>query len=180
MAYNTYTTKAHLLHATQLSEHDILFSVMTEEFGLIRARATGARKEDSKLRYTLQVGSYTSLSLVQGKAGWRITGAVLIEEPSRTTITLFARLSRLADRLIQGPERNDALFDIFSCCRTAQDIKTSELLLVIRMLVALGYIPPHIVETILEKPEQERITYIESHRPVLLKTVNSALNASHL
>lgn len=180
MAYHTYTTRAHILRASQLSEQDALFSCMTEEFGLIRARATGARKEDSKLRYSLQVGTYVALSLVQGKAGWRITGAVLIGEPVQKTITLYARLAKLSERLVHGAERNDALFQIFTTCRTVPDVRSHELLLVIQMLVSLGYVAPHIIETILEKPESERVAYIESHRPVLLKTVNGALNASHL
>ncbi len=180
VAYHTYTTSAHILRASQLSEHDALFLCMTEEFGLVRVRATGARKEDSKLRYSLQVGAYVALSLVQGKAGWRVTGAVLMEEPVFKTITLYARLAKLAERLVHGAERNDALFQIFCACRTVPDVRSHELLLVIQMLVALGYVPPHIIETILEKPESERVAFIESHRPVLLRTVNGALNASHL
>lgn len=180
VAYHTYTTRSYILSAGQYSEHDALYTCITEEFGVLRARATGARKEDSKLRYSLQVGACVSLSLVQGRAGWRITGAVLIYEPSRATITLFARLGKLAERLVHGQERNDALFEIFTACRQAQDVRSSELLLVIQMLVSLGYIPPYIIEGILEKPETERIAYIESHRPILLKTVNNALNASHL
>lgn len=180
MAYHTYTTRSYILSASQYSEHDALYTCITEEFGVLRARATGARKEDSKLRYSLQVGACVALSLVQGKAGWRITGAVLIHEPPHTTITLFARLGRLAERLVHGQERNDALFQIFTSCREAPDVRSSELLLVIQMLVSLGYIPPYIVEAILEKTDDERIAYIESHRPVLLKTVNNALSASHL
>lgn len=180
MAYHTYTTQSFVLSASQYGEHDALYTCITEEFGVLRARATGARKEDSKLRYSLQVGAHIWLSLVQGRAGWRITGAVLIHEPSHTTITLFARLGKLAERLVHGQERNDALFSIFKDCRAVSDIRSSELLLVIQMLVSLGYIPPHIIETILEKPETERVAYIESHRPVLLKTVNSALSSSHL
>ncbi len=180
VAYHTYTTRSYILGAAQYSEHDAIYTCITEEFGIVRARATGARKEDSKLRYSLQVGACVSLSLVQGRAGWRITGAVLIYEPSQRTITLFARLGKLAERLVHGQERNDALFDIFTACRGVSDVRSSELLLVIQMLVSLGYIPPYIIESILEKPESERVAYIESHRPILLKTVNNALHASHL
>lgn len=180
MAYHTYTTSSYILNVSQYGEHDALYTCITEEFGILRARATGARKEDSKLRYTLQVGACVSLSLVQGRAGWRITGAVLTHEPPRKSITLFARLGKLAERLVHGQERNDALFRIFTTCREVSDMRSSELLLVIQILVSLGYIPPYIIDSILEKPEAERIAYIESHRPVLLKTVNNALSASHL
>jgi hypothetical protein len=113
-------------------------------------------------------------------AGWRITGAVLIAEPSKATITLFARLGKLAERLVHGQERNDALFQVFADCQLASDVRSAELFLVIQMLVSLGYIPPYVIETILKLPESERVSYIESHRPILVRTVNDAITSSHL
>jgi recombinational DNA repair protein (RecF pathway) len=180
MAYHTYTTNAYILHAAQLGEHDVFYICMTESFGLIRARATGARKEDSKLRYSLQIGSCVALSLVKGKAGWRVTGAVLLQEPHRPTITLFAKLARLSERLVHGEEQNDALYAVFCECTTYADVRTAELWLVMRVLVSLGYLSPQIIEVIESKTVEDRHTYLESNRPVLLKTVNNALESSHL
>jgi recombinational DNA repair protein (RecF pathway) len=152
----------------------------TEAFGVLRARATGIRKEDSKLRYSLQVGAQAAVSLVQGKAGWRVTGAVLRVAPTQGTITLFARLAKLTERLVHGSEPNDELFKLFTQCRHAQDIPSSEIMCVAQMLSSLGYIAPERINSLLQQPVADQPEYVAQHRPQLLELINSALTASHL
>jgi recombinational DNA repair protein (RecF pathway) len=178
MSYHIYTTEAFVLHGYQLGEADALYACFTKDFGLVRARATGVRKEASKLRYSLQARIH--LSLIKGRAGWRITGAVLIANQKPEQLALFGRLAKLTERLVHGEERNDGLFSVFTSHDESTVSQTDELFAVIKILVTLGYIPAQLLETITSLPLEERAQHIELHRSVLVRTVNDALTSSHL
>lgn len=63
---------------TDSGEADALFTLYTKEYGKIRARAQGVKKEGAKLKGHLEPLSLSSVSFVLGKNGERLTGSSLI------------------------------------------------------------------------------------------------------
>lgn len=113
-----YVTGAIVLARTPLAESASLVTVLTEEFGLLRARAEGLRKPGAKLAHALQTLDRSEITLVRGKEAWRLSGAVL-EESLFATLSRAARLraGRVAGlllRLVRGEANDPALFSIFS------------------------------------------------------------------
>ncbi|KKW47559.1 MAG: repair protein RecO protein, partial [Candidatus Kaiserbacteria bacterium GW2011_GWA2_58_9] len=74
--YQKYHTEALVLGNRERGENDRVFTLYTEEFGLVRARASAVRTEASRMRYALQNYSRARVALVRGKRGWRIGGAI--------------------------------------------------------------------------------------------------------
>lgn len=112
-----YQTKAVVLGRSPLAESAALIALLTEEFGLVRARAEGLRKPGAKLAHALQTFDVCDVTLVRGKEGWRLSGAVLEEQ-------LFFRLTRAARvragrvnglflRLVPGEGVDTGLFPLF-------------------------------------------------------------------
>ncbi len=74
-----YRTRTFVLGHTEKGEADLSFSLYTERFGLIRAVAQGVRKISAKLKGHLEIFSETEITLVEGRGGYRLIGASLID-----------------------------------------------------------------------------------------------------
>lgn len=74
-----YSTEAIVLKRIDIGEADQLFSMYTKEFGKIRARAQGIKKEAAKLKGHLEPLSRAHISFVIGKSGERLTHAMLAD-----------------------------------------------------------------------------------------------------
>lgn len=158
MSYHIYTTKGIVLSARPLREADRVYSILTRDFGLIRASATGVRKEASKLRGSLEPFILANISLVRGKEFWRITSA----EPLRP-IPATAGIGRplaLLERLVQGEAAHPELFEIVE-----KHLFSEETTLVAHLLHHLGYL------------KQEDLNL---EKKSLIKAVNEGLRQSHL
>lgn len=99
-----------------IREADALVDVLTPA-GLVRARALGARKEASKLRYGLEPLSRGRYSFVHGRE-WRLTGATdtsraLVGAPAPARAAA-ARVARLLLRLVAAEEPSPELFSTVS------------------------------------------------------------------
>lgn len=68
-------TRAIVLRKDGWREHDLLVTLLSSDFGKIRALAQGARKHGAKLQGHLESGSVIAASIVSGKNGWRLTTA---------------------------------------------------------------------------------------------------------
>lgn len=112
-----YETSAIVLGRSPLAESAALIALLTEEFGLVRARAEGLRKPGAKLAHALQTFDLSEVTLVRGKEGWRLSGALLSEH-------LFAKLPASAReragranglflRLMHGEGGDPALFSLW-------------------------------------------------------------------
>lgn len=73
-----YSTEGIILKRSDTGEQDSLFTIYTKDFGKIRARAQGIKKENAKLKGHLEPLSLSAVSLISGKNGPRLTGASLI------------------------------------------------------------------------------------------------------
>lgn len=74
-----YVSRAIVLARNESREYGLTLTLLTEEFGLVRARAEGLRKPGAKLASSLQTFSESDVTLLRGKDGWRLTGALLCE-----------------------------------------------------------------------------------------------------
>ncbi|HEY4528703.1 MAG TPA: recombination protein O N-terminal domain-containing protein [Candidatus Paceibacterota bacterium] len=158
MSYHIYTTKGLVLSSRGVGEADRIYSILTRDLGLIRARATAVRKAASKLRGALEPFSLTSVSLVRGKDYWRLTSAELIKKiPKRETL---ARPLALLEKLVQGEAPHPELLNAIE-----ENFDSTESKLVSHILYHLGYLK----NTDLDLPEKE-----------LIKAINDGLKHSHL
>lgn len=144
MSYAVYTTRAFVLGSAPSGEASKLYSLYTEEFGLVRAKAQGVRLLASKLRYNIDDYAFATFSLVKGKEVWRVTGA----EKAASGPALAkarARVLSVARRLVQGEERSRetfaALLPLADDAAKPEDADAIELLAIVRLLAALGYLP---------------------------------------
>lgn len=192
--YEKYSTDTFVLGSRNRGEADRYYTLYTREFGLIRARCSSVRSEKSKMRYALQTFSYSNVSLIRGRAGWRIAGAAakspLVVDPaiSMTSYAALARISKLLERLLHGEEKSDYLFDSVQAARSAVltpgvDAESIELLCVIRILFALGYIAPNsAMQPLFVNSEYTDVMLgtVQAYKVAALGVVNSALSATQM
>lgn len=132
---------------------DRTFTLFTRDAGLLYARAVSVRKEQSKLRYSLQDFSLVRVSLVRGKQGWRIIGAershnLYYATTDRQTRGALLRVLKLVRRLVRGEEPHVALYTILiegleTVVQGGGEGRRGEQVLTLRVISALGYIAPH-------------------------------------
>ena len=152
--HHIYHTQGFILHTANSGESNKFITVFTRDLGLVRASAQGARFLKSKLRYSLQEFSYTHVSLVHGKSGWRLTNAKQMRslyedfKDSPLHLELAARILFLLRRLLHGEEKNERLFTIIETgfaflktqVKTTEECANFELIMVLRILHVLGYV----------------------------------------
>jgi recombinational DNA repair protein (RecF pathway) len=183
--YHTYTTRAFVVEQFPVGEADMLCMLYTEDFGLIRAKAQGLRNEHSKLRYSIQSQNISSVSLVRGHSEWRVVGAVSLGGESMQHVSLFARVLKLVTRLVKGEEKDTHLFSILTeAHQTACTVELpvhAELVGVCKILIALGYVPKDILPVGEASIMSDALdSFMLTHRTTILKSVNDALQHSHL
>ena len=70
-----YTTKGLVLRETQYKEHDKLMTILTEELGLITAKARGVKRKNSPLRGGCQLLSYSEFTLFERNGYYTVNEA---------------------------------------------------------------------------------------------------------
>ena len=192
--HHIYHTEGLILGSKNFGETGKYYYIFTRDLGMIMASAQGIRKLSSKLRFVLQDYSYIKVDLVKGKELWRITSASktnLLDSLSKNTNTLFVflNLSRLLRRLLAGEEANEILFydliqglKILENAKNDEDLKNTEVVIVLRVLNNLGYIGKNeVIENIIKSPlETEIIFSVSSQRSKILYEINKALKETHL
>jgi DNA repair protein RecO (recombination protein O) len=144
-----YSTRALVLARTPLGEANGLLTILTADLGLLRARAQGIRKPGAKLAAALATYAESTLTLVRGQEGWRITGATL-EHPWFRALAAHpareraARVTGLVVRLVAGEAADVAVFprmvDFFSALSSlpSESHEAAECLAALSVLAALG------------------------------------------
>lgn len=144
-----YGTPGIVLARSSLAEASALVSILTPEFGLVRARAQGVRKPGAKLAPALQTLAESDLIFVRGKDGWRLPGANLgknwaAELPPEAR-RRAGRIALLALRLLHGESQDPSPYLIFKGFLEAlprlpeEDADAAETLAALRLLRALGF-----------------------------------------
>lgn len=144
-----YETRGVVLARTPAGEANTIVTVLTQELGLVHARAQGLRNARAKLAHALVTFAESDLTLVRGKEGWRLSGAVLCENwfvrmATSESRERAARVSGLVLRLVAGEVQETELFPtvrgflyaLSTLPRTSHD--AAEVLAALRVLSALG------------------------------------------
>ncbi|MSR70560.1 DNA repair protein RecO [Candidatus Kaiserbacteria bacterium] len=190
--HEKYITEGIVLGKRGVGEANTLVFVLTEQLGLVRAKATSARRESSKLRYGLETLSRGRYTFVRGKNEWRLTGA---DEVSRDYCSAtpaqckrLGQVSRLLLRLVLGAEHTPELYQTVrkgfeSLAHTEHNADSVECVLVLRILAHLGYLPSlptlaPFVETDAFTPELA--AEAAASRKLLIKLINESLQATGL
>jgi DNA repair protein RecO (recombination protein O) len=151
--HHIYHTNGFILSSRNTGEANKMLTVYTREMGLIRAMVQGVRLHKSKLRFALQDFSYANIDFVRGKEIWRVTSAKNITSfpfarSSSRSLLLIARVSKILERLCDGEESNEKIFDdLIQALYLLDDVNIEEnsrealeLHLVLRIMNTLGYI----------------------------------------
>ena len=181
-----------MLRSFEQGESDKTLVLFTRDFGMIFAKCVGIRKNESKMRYALQDFSCASASLIRGKRGWRLAGAVALCPSAGAKLgglRSFSNIARLLQRLIQGEEKNTYLFDAVReahmyLLKGSNELRpTVELICVARTLHALGYLSAEATsETLFRESHYSKAQFTEAERirAMLLRSVNEAIAESQL
>jgi len=143
-----YSTDAIALGRLPLSEASALVTLLTAEFGIIRARSQGLRKPGAKMGAGLQTLAESDVTLLKGKEGWRLAGSILVKdwahELARPARLRAGRVAELLLRFVQGESNDQVFFTIFVHFVSAlpalseEEQDAAECLAVLRILRALG------------------------------------------
>jgi len=193
--HHIYHTHGFILSSRNKGEANKMLTVYTREMGLVRAMVQGIRLNKSKLRFALQDFSYANVDFVRGKDIWRITTASNIStfpfaRASRESLLIIARISKLLERLCDGEESNEKIFDDFiQALYLLDDVSLSkpsrealELHLVLRIMDSLGYIgeSDSLIEYLGGKIDLEKTEILLKEKRSIISHINKALNESQL
>lgn len=186
----TYSMRALILGSTPAGDADKRICVLSKEQGIVWARAKSVREERSKLRYSLTDYVHTQVSLVRGKYGWRITGAVHVRTISNVHAqAVFARLARLVQRLtVPDADGAQRVYAPLAAAHEALARNTAlhdeiEILTALRILFALGYVAPRgEYQSVLQSAalDDDTMALVGGRRTLVLADINKALAESQL
>lgn len=188
MSYRTYTTTAIVCSTYRHNTDDCSYLLFTRDLGMIYATARSVRTEKSRQRYALQDFSLIKVSLVKGKAGWRVGSVEAVEnffvsletQPGRAAAVQVISITR---RLVVGEDAYQKLFSDTVAALTA--IKQYELtaaniadLFTLRALWHLGYVKKDdgLMEVLVDGVEYDGAPPTAAHH----KAIKWGLEQSHL
>lgn len=182
-----YTTEALILARRPFNEAGVMVTLVTRDFGLVTARAEGARRQGAKLAHALQTLTQSDLVLVRGKEGWRVTGALLTQDYfthlSRGARLRAARISGLLQRFF-GPdipdERVYADFIAFmtALAHTEEETQDSlETLIALKLLSHMGVLDG---EAVPDGFTEASLSYARTNRKELIGRINRGISTTGL
>jgi recombinational DNA repair protein (RecF pathway) len=153
-----YVTRAIVLQRFPARESGLMLTLLTEDFGLVRAKAEGLRKSGAKLASALQTLCECDVTFVRGKDGWRLTGALLSEnrfrELSVSARSGAARVAALFLRLMPPDAHEAGFFALYRDfigelrAQSVEEQETAECTTALSLLVMLGLDTGPSVETL--------------------------------
>ncbi len=191
--YSKHQTLGIVLETKIEGDSNLRVGILTKEFGFVWAKAQGARKVNSKFKAGCQIFSLTHFSLVSGKAGWKIVGAIYqknfyeILKSEKEKIFIIANVSNLLKKLLNGEEKNESLFGvvfnffIFLEEKNNENIALAECLVLLRILYLLGYMrhdPEFSIPISDTEIKGEYLEKIATKRFKITKLINEALKAT--
>lgn len=198
MSYHLYQTKGVVLDSRNFGEENEFLFIFTKDLGLIKVFAKSIKKTKSKLRPSLQKFSWVNITLIKGKTGIRITGAVEITnsyysfQGKEGKIKILGRTYALLLRMLQGEEKDYKLYKIIenqkNYLQNKKDLnedflKKFEILSVSRILHCLGYLSED--EKILEFIKTDYfddvlVNKFSKYSTMALKMINKSFEESHI
>jgi recombinational DNA repair protein (RecF pathway) len=192
--HHIYTTDSLILRRLP-EDTSASYLILTKDLGLIRARAQGVRKHESKLKPALQEYCQSHVSFVRGKHGWRVTNAIpirnlYIECGNDHAKQVIAQICLTLVRLVQGEHIDSVLFEIslsgFKKILSVSDdlISNIEVLILLRILFVLGYVATgaNISKAIESMTDysQSTMSFVQKNKSKIISVINKGLNESQL
>ncbi len=146
-----YTTKAMILRESQYKDNDKIFSVLTEELGLITAKARGVKRKNSTLRSGCQLLCYSELTLFEKNGYYTINEAEPLQMfmGLRTDIELLSLGSYFAQLLESAAAQDQVnpellplgLNSLYALDKLKKPQKLVKAAFELRLLSLSGYLP---------------------------------------
>lgn len=193
--HHIYHTNGFILSSINKGEANKMLTIYTRELGLVRAMVQGIRLHKSKLRFALQDLSHSNIDLVRGKDIWRITTASNINtfpyaRASHLSLLIIVRVSKLLERLCDGEQSNEKIFDDFieslylldNVNIENQSREALELHLVLRIMNQLGYIGESdmLHDYLSGSIDLNKTEILLQKKQFIISHINKALNESQL
>lgn len=195
--HHKYHTEGLVVGSLPNTEASKFIFIFTRDFGLVGAHVQGIRKQHSKLRFGLQDFSFSDISLIRGKNGWKVVGAISknswFDDFKKNSSKLFicAQIVSFLRKFVRGEEKDEELFNIFCSSMdflSKEELSYSELqtflcLVMFKILDRLGYIAK--IENLSYTLDncswnKESIISLKLQQPIILKAINRAIKESHL
>lgn len=192
MAHHMYTTRGFVLESSDAGESSKTLSFFTEDLGRIRARVQNMRSVSSKLRFSLQNYSLVRVSLVKGKALWRVTSAELIEAPifsfDAVRQRVFVESLKLVSKLLPPEEREEKIFNLlmggygFLNKVSEPNVLMCETILIYRLLYELGYgsVDEKFKGLVSDEWSEELCESLKSQQKEIVRRINEGLEHTGL
>lgn len=189
MAYATYTTEALVCGSYDRGDANRSLVLFTKDAGMLYAEARSVREERSKQRCAVQDFSYLRVSLVRGKAGWRVGSVEVLENfyfqsTHREVRAMVLHIVRLLRRFIHGEEPHQTLFTlVIERLQQIAAVPPSHrsdwtLLTEVAVLGQLGYLDGEADEEVLRQGSVNGLD--ERRREKLVQAIQHAHTVSHL
>lgn len=198
--HHIYRTESIILSSRPSGESGKYLTVLTKDYGVLKIEAQAVRKNESKLRQSVQDYSVSEISFVRGKTGNKLVNASFVSNffydiKQLKSLKSFTKVFRLIEKMIVDEEKDITIFNLL--VETADLLKANsewdydflkalEIVVVYRILSGLGYIPGEVeyqfivssgVTTELIK-EVKKLP--NKGRENLIRLINQAINESHL
>lgn len=196
--YTKHHTRGIVLGKHDNGEADRTYALLTPDLGKVYAQAHGIRNGHGRNKGALQTLSVASVSLVRGKSGWRITNASSEHSlytklaTDKAKLAVGVRVLKLVRRMLAGEGGAHGVFaavESFADILCAEDLsfkdmRTLELLTVVRILHMLGYVKDDerlnvFFKNVSDMSKETRLLFAP-HERLALAVVNEALSASQL
>lgn len=185
MSYHHYTTEGIILKREDRGDNDAVYIVFTETLGLIVVYARGVRLLKSKLRFVLQLGNKVRITLVRGKALWRVTTCTLIYEvplqvyPSLMRLYKLIRTHLVFDEptlLLYGYMRDFVSVE-YAIYMHQSRLRTAEIITTARILASLGILDD--VQKNIDESPALTSAFCDSHQNDVLHLLKHIKNRLH-
>lgn len=204
--HHIYRTEAIILSSRPSGEAGKYLTVLSKDYGVLKIEAAAVRKNDSKLRQSIQDYSVADISFVRGKTGNKLVNASFISNffydlNQPKLLKSLTKVFRLIEKMIVDEEKDVTVFDLLietadilkknaSILKTDLEYKdfleSLEIMVVYRILSGLGYISGdrECNFIISEKIDNNLIDKVKilskKDKENLIRLINQAINESHL
>lgn len=192
MSYQTYITEALVCGTFNRNTADRSYLLFTKEAGMLFAEARSVREERSRQRFALQDFSLVRVSLIKGKATWKVGSiesvtnyfAVAHSKEARGSVVSTLKFLR---RFFSGQEAAPELFDTIIAALTLLSGEVAnrdflEQVLQVQILLELGYVDKGVVPS--SVADKALVGVASSYTPAiqveLQSIIDKAIATSHL
>lgn len=204
--HHIYRTEAIVLSSRPSGETGKYLTVLSREYGVLKIEAAAVRKNDSKLRQSIQDYSVANISFVRGKTGNKLVNASFVSnffyDLNQTKfLKSLTKVFRLIEKMIVDEEKDVTVFDLLIesadiLKKNANILKTDfeykdflealEIMVVYRILSGLGYISGDkghnfIISENIDNNLIDKVKNLsKKDKEHLIRLINLAINESHL